>query len=396
MTLSSLLVRGPYHGPSGYDHHTREFVRELHRQGIAIQLVDVPDWGPDRLPPLARDPWFDTLQRPLPARLALQFTMPHQVLPHPNMANVNYTMFEATRISPTWARHSRSHDLVIVPTESSRRAWMDGGVPADTIRVCPLGVDAAAFATAGEALPLVHRSGRAIDSFATRFLNVSAFGPRKNLSGLLAAWMGATSVRDDAVLILKLHAPAEGSVRRFIRQVRDIEAETGRRFQDAAPIHVMTDIIRDEEMPRVYAAATHYISLSLGEGWDQPMVEAAAAGLQLIAPNHSAYTAYLDESVARLLPCARESVIFQDSGDDDIWFRGAEWWRPDPAEARAAIRDAIEGERSAALAQDRVATELTWELSTRRLISILSEVEKSRVRRWLPAWHRGSRRSAPA
>src|SRR5579884_4196887 len=386
MTLSSLLVRGPYHGPSGYDHHTREFVRELVRQGVAVQLVDLPDWGPDRLPPTARDPWFDTLQRPVPARVALHFTMPHQVLPHPEMANVNYTMFEATRIPPIWARHSRSHDLVVVPTESSRCAWMDGGVPAEMIGICPLGVDAAAFARAGEALPLVHRSGRPIHSFATRFLNVSALGPRKNLSGLLAAWITATSAVDDAVLILKLHAPSEGSVRRLLRQAQNIEAETGRRFHDAAPVHVMTDLIADADMPRLYAAATHYISVSLGEGWDQPMVEAAAAGLQLIAPNHSAYTAYLDESVARLLPCALEPAVFQDSGDDDIWFRGTEWWRPDPDEARAAIRDAIEGQRSAALAQDRVATEWTWEQSARRLISILDEVEKSRVRRWFPAW----------
>ena len=44
MTIDLLIVRGPFRGPSGYDHHVREFVRELHNQGLAIQLVDLPSW----------------------------------------------------------------------------------------------------------------------------------------------------------------------------------------------------------------------------------------------------------------------------------------------------------------------------------------------------------------
>ena len=43
--ITALRVRGPFRGPSGYDHYVREFVRELVRQGVAIQLVDLPDWG---------------------------------------------------------------------------------------------------------------------------------------------------------------------------------------------------------------------------------------------------------------------------------------------------------------------------------------------------------------
>lgn len=31
---------------------------------------------------------------------------------------------------------------------------------------------------------------------------------------------------------------------------------------------MLHDILADDEMPGLYAAATHYISLSYGEGWD--------------------------------------------------------------------------------------------------------------------------------
>jgi hypothetical protein len=55
-------------------------------------------------------------------------------------------------------------------------------------------------------------------------------------------------------------------------------------------------------MPGLFAAASHYWSMSHGEGWDQPMIEAAASGLRLIAPRHTAYLEYLDADVAQLIP----------------------------------------------------------------------------------------------
>src|ERR671925_1706706 len=100
MTLAALRVRGPFRGPSGYDHHTREFVRELHRQGVAVELVDLPEWGPVKLPAELRDPWFESLDRPVGARVALHFCMPHQLARQRGLVEVNYTMFEATRVHP--------------------------------------------------------------------------------------------------------------------------------------------------------------------------------------------------------------------------------------------------------------------------------------------------------
>ena len=48
----------------------------------------------------------------------------------------------------------------------------------------------------------------------------------------------------------------------------------------------------DEEiadMTGLMRAATHYWSMSHGEGWDLPLSKAGAMGLSLIAPRHSAY-----------------------------------------------------------------------------------------------------------
>lgn len=378
MALRSLLVRGPFHGPTGYDHHTREFVRELVRQGVAVQLVDVPEWGPARLAPEQQDPWFDTLNRDVGARVALHFTMPHQAPPYPGVVNVNYTMFEATRVHPSWIGHNSQHDLVIVPTESSRRAWIESGFEAGRIAVSPLGVDDGRFGQPAAPRGITTVDGRPVSQFRTRFLNVSVLSPRKNQAGLLRAWLQATSQSDDAVLILKLGLYSPGWAAEWDQTVQRLQWEIGKRLADAAPILTLHAILPDAELPGLYAAASHYISLSTGEGWDQPMVEAAASGLRLIAPDHSAYRAYLDRTTATLLPVQEVPADFPGGGTTGLLFRGASWWTPDESAAIAAIRAAIAGHDTPNRpASERVLRDFTWERATSRLISLLSAAQEA-------------------
>jgi hypothetical protein len=141
-------------------------------------------------------------------------------------------------------------------------------------------------------------------------------------------------------------------------------------------------------MPALYAAATHYISLSHGEGWDQPMVEAAAAGLGLIAPNHSAYTAYLDAGCARLVASRLVPARWPDRATNPILFEGAEWWDPDEEEAIAHVRSVIAGQPGPPPPRERILTEFTWENATLQLLTILEEIHLNRRwHRWLlPRW----------
>jgi glycosyltransferase involved in cell wall biosynthesis len=377
--LLAVRVRGPFRGPSGYDRHVRAFVRELHAQGVAVELVDLPEWGPVRLPAEARDPWFETLDRPVGAGVLLQFCMPHQLASDPERASVNYTMFEATRIPASWVGPSFGQAFTVVPTESSRRAWVDSGAPPERLRLCPLGVDAARFGGAAEPLPLRGPSDEPIGQYRVRFLNVSEIGPRKNLVGLLRVWLRATDRRDDAILIVKLGAYSPGSRELLEHRLRVLEAECGRRLDEAAPVRFLYDLFADEVMPRLFASATHYVSMSHGEGWDQPMVEAAATGLRLIAPDHSAYRAYLDRSVASLIPSREVPAAFTDTGEIGALFDGLSWWEPDEGAAIALVRSAIRGgDADKASARARVLDELSWQRATGRLITILEQAAARR------------------
>jgi glycosyltransferase involved in cell wall biosynthesis len=382
MALTTLKVRGPFKGPSGYDHHVREFVRELVRQGVAVELIDLPAWGPAKLPEHLQDPWFETLRRRTGATVTLHFCMPHQVQSVGTSVDVNYTMFEATRICSEWAAASRARDLVIVPTESSRRAWIAAGVPEQLVRLCPLGINPASFGQSPEPFPLKTSAGAPIAHYRARFLNVSEVSPRKNLVGLIRSWLKATRSSDDAVLILKLGTNTPRALDHLSSQLSRLQDATQKRFSDAAPIHFVHDLFADHEMPRLYATATHYLSLSHGEGWDQPMLEAAASGLRLIAPAYSAYATYLTPSIATLIPGTEIPAAFPGDPSTAALFDGACWWEPDEEQAIAAIRSAIDGrDTTVASPREPILQEYTWKRATRRLIELLDEVEARRTQR---------------
>jgi glycosyltransferase involved in cell wall biosynthesis len=380
--LSALTVRGPFRGPSGYDHHVREFVRELDRRGIRVQLIDVPQWTAAKLPAPLRESLFESLGRPVKANIVLHFTLPQQAHAWRGKRNVNFTMFEASRVPRHWVRHNQAHELVIVPTESSGRAWTASGLDPKRLRLCPLGINAPQYSMKSDPLELCLPSAERVAQYGFRFLNISELSPRKNLIGLVRAWMLATTRADDAVLILKTGAWVPGAQQRFNQEFDAMLLKLGKRLEDAAPILFERRILADCDMPRLYRAATHYMSMSFGEGWDQAMMEAAATGLKLIAPAHSAYLSYLDRATARLIAAHEVPVVYDGDPATAALFEGANWWEPEEVEAVRAIRDAIDGKNEPPVsAQHRMFAEFTWERATDRLLEILAEINRP-VRRW--------------
>ena len=380
-----LAIRGSYRGFSGFDRTVRGFVRGLERIGVAVELIDFPLWADLRLAPEQHGLARAGLPRPERAPVVVQFCLPPQALPYPGCASVNFTMFELDRVPRLWLEHGARQDLLVVPEESSRASWLADGFPAGRLALCPLGVDGERFRPGVPALPLGEVRGRAVAGYRTRFLNVSAVIPRKNLLGLLRVWLEATRTDDDAVLILKLSHSGVAAAR-LMHGLHLLERELGRTRDQAAPMLLLDRRLADDELPGLFAAATHYWSLSHGEGWDQPMTEAATAGLRLIAPDHTAYRAYLDRTVATLLPAARTPARrpdLEDGQDGAAYARGftAEpcWWTPDAAAAAAAVRAAIDGrDEPQANARERLLP-FTWEAAAARLADLAGEVAGRRA-----------------
>jgi len=375
VSMRSLEVIGPFKGSSGYDRHTREFVRQFLRMGLRVQLTNLTGWSME-LPADARDHVFDELATPVDADTVLHFTMPNHAWPHAGKRNMNYTMFEADRIPADWAARARDHNLVIVPTESSFRAWASSGVAESRLRICPLGVDGEFFSRPAEPLKALGPGGRPVASYSHRFLNISELRPRKNHLGLFRTWIRATDRDDDAILIVKVTAFQPHLLHRFQDDLIQMQSRLGRSIEQAAPIMMITELLPNEIMPSLYRMGTHYISMSKGEGWDLPMMEAASAGLSLIAPSHSAYTSYLRDEDADMIPARLVPALFEGTAgiEDRVFFENLSWWQPDEDAAVEIIRQIIRGDRPARhSARERIISDYTWEKAARRLVEILEE-----------------------
>jgi glycosyltransferase involved in cell wall biosynthesis len=344
-------------------------------------MVDLPRWSPAKLPLASRHDALARFWRPVASNTIVHFCMPQQARPFPGMANVNYTMFEGSRIPDRWVEASRGQDMVVLTTETCRDMWLAAGVPEKKLRVCPLGVDCDAYRPGVEPIPLEDEEGRPVSSYAARFLNVTDIVPRKNMEGLFRCWLKATERSDDVILIWKLGCGSPEWLARFMAGLEAIERNVGRDRRDAGRILWMVNRrLPDADMPRLFAAATHYWSMSRGEGWDLGMTQAAATGLELIAPHHTAYRTYLDGSVAHPLPAHEEPADFEWSHNLHALFEGATWWEPDEAAAVDAVRRAVRGELESkgAAAAARMANEYTWSHAAARLLEHVREVDEGR------------------
>ncbi|CAO3363681.1 tetratricopeptide repeat protein [Azospirillum palustre] len=362
-----LVVRGVFRDSSGYAYVVRRFVQELVAAGIRVRLVDLNYGGADNLPDSQIDPLLLSLDRPVRAKAVVTVTTPPAVESVPGLKTINFSMFEAVDIPPLWAGHSRRHDHVVVATESSRTAWLRAGHPQDRIHICPAGVET--NAASGDVSPAViaDNLGRRLADYPVRILNVSDFNDRKNLDGILRVWLRTTRKEEPAALLLKpgKAAGVSGGIRALLAKV---SAQTGRTPDQAAPVFLVEGKLSDTEMTSLHAASTHYWSMSHGEGWDLPMAQAGAMGLTLLAPDHSAYHAYLDAEVAHMIPSAVTPGIGA--------YASQSWWSPDEGEAarllRAVIDDPAGTRRSA---QAHLLEHFSWQAATRRLIALLRELD---------------------
>ncbi|CAO3450620.1 hypothetical protein [Azospirillum argentinense] len=361
-----LAVRGALASATGYGYFCQRFIRTLRQRAVPLQAIGIT--GPESWQEEDLDP-------PVSAKALVNFLIPLAVERVPGLATVTFSMFEGTRIPPAWRRQCEHSDLVIVPTESSRMAWAAQGYPEDRLRVCPLGVDPEDSDGGAPAPTMVDSRGRLVSSYRHRFVNVSDFIPRKNIDGLLRVWLRSTARTDDAVLILKLGKgtnPAFGAELGAL--VRQTEEAVGKRMADAAPVVLINQLLSDADMTGLLRAATHYWSMSHGEGWDLPLSKAGALGLSLIAPRHSSYLDYLDDRVARLIPAAVRPARLPYSAQHYAPFHGLDWWDPDEDAAADILTAIIRGDDIGPPSpRDHLVQGFTWTRAAERLLAILDD-----------------------
>ena len=334
-----VLVTAPVATRSGYGSHSRDIVHSLiDMDKFDIKIMSVR-WGNTSMNALdetnERDKRIIDRLMNEPRLPRKPYVHIHIVVPNEFMVNATNNIgitagIESTVIHQTWLEGCNRMDLIIVPSEFTKQGIQNTGYTRHDqatgqqgpdlklekpIEVLFEGADLNIYKKTNEFSPEVidefdkipekfnflytghwlqgnlgedrKDTGMLVKTFLETFKNV------KNAPGLIMKTSGATfSVMDREEILSK---------------IRDISSTVKGELPN---IYVLHGDFTDDEMNELYnhPKVKAHISLTHGEGFGRPLLEASLSEKPVIVTNWSGHTDFLDKSFSVLLPGSMSSV----------------------------------------------------------------------------------------
>ena len=344
-----VVIRGPLLSVTGYGAHTRQVWKWAMSKGWDVRAQIVP-WGmcTYHIDPAAEGGMIGEImdrsgnleRKP---DLSLQVQLPDEWDSTLATKNVGITAgIEADRCHPRWIEAAQKMDKVIVPSEYSKLAFLNGGL--DATQIDNVGES---FTCAFEKTKEYEEFNEKLDGLTTPF-NFLIFGQitgnhsdtdRKNTLNMLK-WICEEFKNDKEVgIVLKTN------MGRLTQQDRMFTKKT---------IENVIPIIRKGDFPRIHvvhglmdqneitALMTHekikcLCAATRGEGWGLPILDAAVNALPIIATRHSGHMDFLRNT--RFLDVDYSiKEIPEQLVDERIWVKGAQWADPSEKHFKHRIR----------------------------------------------------------
>jgi len=188
-------------------------------------------------------------------------------------------------------------DELWVPSNYTRQAFLNSGLPFNKVQVVPNGIDPELFQPNGSKYPLPTNK-------KLKFLFVGGTTYRKGFDILLESFVSAFTSRDDVVLVVK----DMGTESVYRGQTSEQLIERIQKTPDAPEIIYYKNYFTEEEMASLYRACDVYVSPYRGEGFSLPTLEAMACGLPVIVTEGGATEDFVLEEFAWKIPSYRISI----------------------------------------------------------------------------------------
>ena len=268
--------------------------------------------------------------------------------------------------SPPWSALGGVDPFVgvVTPSHWSLRGFRRGGVAASRLRVVPHGVDPAVFrpASAARRTELRRKLGW---KGRTVFLSVGSRIGSKGLPDLLRAFRPLHDSYPRAKLVLKLADSVYNSSRQHVELVRS------QHLVDSGAIEYIGTSLSFEHMAELYQAADVYVSPYRGEGFNIPVLEAAACGLPVVVTKGGATEDFVLPSFA-LKVAAEERPVSVEGGAQT-----GQWLVPNVEHLRQQMQHAMHDEKLVARARreapSHVHTHFSWTAAVERLVAVFRE-----------------------
>ena len=365
--MRELVYFAPLLGRGGYEHHAREVLRQLYKKGIKVGIKEMVKF---HTKPVLLDEEIKNIIRisisteVSPQAPTFWLCVPSTIRYIPGKKCINWTTFEADRICSWWVEKARAIDLTIVTASYLKEAWVNSGTPEEKLEVVGEGVNPEFFNPGVQTLELCWRGKEISKIFENRIMLVAECSARKNIINAIQAYLKAFQGREDVCLILKL-GKMNTDIHKYVSGIKGLEK---------AYVFLYSLDIPETLVPQFFQLATHYYTLTHAEGWDLNCVQMGALGKVVIAPYHSAYLDYLDDSRAFLITKNPKAPAQQDNNLGRL-YGNANWWNPDFDEAVEVLREAVNNKQLAEQKRQNlnkyVWDNLTWDKQVGKLINVL-------------------------
>ena len=351
-----ILVTAPVQTRSGYGNHARDICRALiesDKYEVAIQSVP---WG--STPLNALDP-NDPSHREIEKRLLRQPQLPKQPEVHlhiviPNefkqfgQKNIGITAgIESTVVHQTWLEGANRMDLLLVPSNFTKQGFINttfqrvdqqtGQKGPDlrlekVIEVLFEGADLNIYKKTNEFSPEIVSEFEQIPErfnflYTGHWLQGNLGEDRKDTGMLVKTFLETfKNVKDAPGLIMKTSGATFSVIDReeILSKIRDIRSTV---YGELPNIYLLHGDFTDDEMNQLYnhPKVKAHVSLTHGEGFGRPLLEASLSEKPVIAPNWSGHTDFLEKDMSIMLPGSMSSVPTA-AFPEGMFVEGMQWF----------------------------------------------------------------------
>jgi glycosyltransferase involved in cell wall biosynthesis len=333
--MKTVLLRGPVLTHSGYGTHCRQIARWLLSKPVQLHVQALP-WGetPWIIDPTRHDGLIGKIMThtgtpPPQCDVSVQLQLPNEWDPKLGKFNIGITAsVETDKCNPEWVSACNNMDHIVVPSEHAKKNLTNSGLIYKPISVIP------------EAYPDCMRGNvsQELDLKLTTPFNFLIFGQltgnnphndRKNLFYTIR-WLCEAFKDDPEVgIVLKSNAGKLTKIDRKIMTGLLTQLLNDVRKGPFPKFHLLHGDMSDEEVTQLYHTPSikALVTLTRGEGFGLPILEAAACGLPVIATNWSGHLDFLNHGkfvgIDYQLRETHETRI-----DNRIFMKGAKWAEP--------------------------------------------------------------------
>ncbi|MEG3882438.1 glycosyltransferase family 4 protein [Microcoleus sp. herbarium7] len=283
---------------------------------------------------------------------------------------ITNTVLQAIGVKSIAQTAVNSEAKIITPSAWSKAGLIRSGVEGDRIAVVPLGVDPQIYyPVSGDRRQLLRQSFGWSNYFI--FLNIGGQTDRKGIRPLLKAFAAVADKYPHARLVLKgseLLYPSRDEIAEACRVVLD-DAERARVLPRLIYTGSQLSFARIAEL---YQAADVYVSPYLAEGFNLPVLEAAACGLPVICTAGGPTDDFTRSDFALRIESKFTAVAI---GGETLFMLAPEWEHLTDLMRRAIEQPGIAAKARVA-GPGFVADNFTWRRSVDRLLEVVGGDKK--------------------